>query len=162
MQLRKHYAIWRPKMRYMTKARPENMMDQIFDSMFYNTQEKSRVYSSFPVDITEEDDRYVVNAELAGFNEGDVDITLNDNLLVISAERIKKADKKKDKEKKEELQEKEYKYLLRERVERMHKRTFSLPKDADRETINASLKDGMLYLTIDKKPEAKPVSIKIN
>lgn len=143
-------------MRYMTKTRPETMMDQIFDSMFYNAPQESRVYSSFPVDITEENDQYVVHAELAGFNDDDVDITLNDNLLVISAEKIKQADKK------EEKIENNSKYLLRERVERMYKRTFSLPKDSDRESIKASLENGLLYLTIGKKPEAKPVTIKIN
>ena len=143
-------------MRYLTKTRPESVMDQIFDSMFYDSPVANKVYSSFPVDITEEDNQYAVYAELAGFNDGDVEITLNDNMLVISAEKVKQADENKKDE------EKEFKYLLKERVTRQYKRTFSLPKDADREAIKASLKDGMLNLAIGKKPEAKPVTIKIN
>jgi len=148
-------------MRYMTKARPESMMDQIFDSMFYNTPQEGRVYSSFPVDITEENNQYVVLAELPGFSDGDVEITLNDNLLVISAEKINPSTSS-ETENSEIEDAREYRYLLRERVERMYKRTFSLPKDSDRESIKASLNDGLLHLIISKKPEAKPVSIKIN
>eukprot|EP01010_Urceolus_cornutus_P002135 NODE_2737_length_477_cov_187.039720_g2156_i0.p1 GENE.NODE_2737_length_477_cov_187.039720_g2156_i0~~NODE_2737_length_477_cov_187.039720_g2156_i0.p1 ORF type:complete len:142 (-),score=19.59 NODE_2737_length_477_cov_187.039720_g2156_i0:51-419(-) len=122
--------------------------------MYYDSPVVNNVYSSFPVNISEEDNQYLVTAELAGFNDDDVEITLNDNLLVISASKIKKADKKE--------KEKEFKYLLRERVQRQYKRTFSLPKDSDREAIKASLKDGLLNLSIGKKPEAKPLSIKIN
>ena len=55
-----------------------------------------------------------------------------------------------------------FKYLLKERAEGQYKRSFALPKDADREEIKASLKDGVLNLSIGKKPEAKPLSIKIN
>ena len=143
-------------MRYLTKTRPVTMMDHMFNSMYYDSPAVNKVYSSFPVNITEEDDQYLVTAELAGFNDDDVEITLNDNLLVISASKMKKAE---EGEKKESH---ETRYLLRERVQRQFKRTFSLPEDANRESIKASLKDGLLDLSIEKVPEAKPLSIKIN
>ena len=144
----------------MTKTRPVNVMDQIFDSMFYDTPAIKSTYRSFPVDITEEGDQYLVTAELPGFNDSDVDITLNDNLLVITASKIKEAEKT-DKQK-ETVSEEKSKYLLKERSSGQYKRTFSLPKDVNREAIKATLKEGILNLSIDKKPEAKPLSIKIN
>ncbi|MBN2657347.1 MAG: Hsp20/alpha crystallin family protein [Spirochaetales bacterium] len=144
-------------MRYVTNTRPVNTMDELLDSFFYGRPVPSQkpVYSSFPVDVEEQENSYVLVAELAGFKDEEVDITLNDGLLTITASRMKEAEK--TDEPKEEV-----KYLLRERVSREFRRSFSLPKDADREAIKASLKDGLLYLAIGKKPEAKPVTIKIN
>lgn len=133
-------------------------MDELFDSFFYGTPSRSQnavVYSSFPVDVEEQENSYVLTAELAGFKDDEVEITLNEGLLTVTASRLKEAEKTDE-------QKEDVKYLLRERVNRQFKRSFSLPKDADREAIKASLKDGLLYLTIGKKPEAKPVTIKIN
>lgn len=144
-------------MRYMTttKNRPVSVMDQLIDSMFYDTP-AVKTWRSFPVDVVEDGDSYVVNAELPGFKENEVDVTLNDNMMVISAQ---KNEQKNEDEKKVDSSPK---FLIRERVEGQYKRSFSLPKDADRESIKATLKDGVLNLTIGKKPEAKPLSIKIN
>jgi len=141
-------------MRYMTttKARPVNVMDQLIDSMLYNTPSVSN-WRAFPVDVVEDGESYIVTAELPGFTEEEVDVTLNDNLMVISAGK-----KSEDKEKEEESP----RYLIRERSAGQYKRSFALPKDADRDSIKASLKEGVLNLTIGKKPEAKPMSIKIN
>lgn len=125
-------------------------MDQLIDSMFYDTP-AVRTHRAFPVDVVEDGDHYIVSAELPGFTEEEVDITLNDNLMVISAQK-----------KEEENQENAPKYLIRERAEGQFKRSFALPKDADRDSIKATLKEGLLNLTIGKKPEAKPMSIKIN
>lgn len=144
-------------MRYMTttKNRPVNVMDQLLDSMFYDTPAVKSNWKAFSVDIIEDGDQYLVSAELPGFAESEVDVTLNDNLMVISAS-------KKSEEKSEEEKESGAKYLLKERSVNQYKRSFTLPKDADREAISAKLKDGVLNLSISKKPEAKPLSIKIN
>ena len=144
-------------MRYMTttKTRPVSVMDQLMDSMFYDAPAVKSNWKTFSVDVIEDGDQYQVSAELPGFSESEVDVTLNDNLMVISAA-------KKVEEKEESNVEDSFKYLLKERAEGQYKRSFALPKDADREEIKASLKDGVLNLSIGKKPEAKPLSIKIN
>lgn len=133
-----------------TKNRPVSVMDELLDSMFYGRPADVPSWKPFPVDVTDEGDNYRVSAELPGFAEGEVDVTLNDNLMVISAE------------KKSEEENGETKYLVRERVEGKYKRSFTLPKDADRESIKATLKEGILNLVIGKKPEAKPFTVKIN
>ena len=43
-----------------------------------------------------------------------------------------------------------------------YKRAFELPEDASHDRIKASYKDGILELTIEKRPESKPVKIQIN
>ncbi|MDA3810244.1 MAG: Hsp20/alpha crystallin family protein [Spirochaetaceae bacterium] len=150
-------------MRYMTTTnrRPVSVMDQLLDSMLYETPSVKSSWKTFSVDIIEDGDQYLVSAELPGFEESEVDVTLNDNLMVISAakENPSKDSGTEEGDLKEDVK---VKYLLRERAEGQYKRSFALPKDADRETIKASLKDGILNLSIGKKPEAKPLSIKIN
>ena len=42
------------------------------------------------------------------------------------------------------------------------RRVFELPKDASHDNIRAGYKDGVLDVTIDKRPESKPVKIQIN
>ncbi len=149
-------------MRYMTNTNQVNMMDQLFESIFSdNSAAVKQAVRTFPVDITEVNDEYIVSAELPGYTDGDVDITLNENLLVISASKVREAEKTTDKESKEKTDNVK-KYLLRERKSGELKRSFSLPKDADREAIKATLEAGVLNLSIGKKPEAKPLSIKIN
>ncbi len=143
-------------MRYMTtKTRPVSVMDQLMDSMLYDTPSVKPACKTFSVDVAEDGDQYQVTAELPGFSESEVDVTLNENLMVISAA-------KQVEEKAEGESDIQVKYLLKERAEGQYKRSFSLPKDADRESIKAILKDGVLNLSIGKKPEAKPLSIKIN
>ena len=42
------------------------------------------------------------------------------------------------------------------------RRVFELPKDASHDSVRAAYKDGVLDVTIDKRPESKPVKIQIN
>ncbi len=145
-------------MRYITKTRPESVVDQIFDSMFGDEPVARSASRAFPVDIIENDDNYLVSAELPGYTDDEVEITLNDNLLVISGAKTVTVEK----EDEESVPEEAVKYLLRERGNGQFKRSFNLPKDADREEIKATLTNGILNLSIGKKPESKPLSIKIN
>ena len=83
-------------MRYMTttKTRPVSVMDQLMDSMFYDAPAVKSNWKTFSVDVIEDGDQYQVSAELPGFSESEVDVTLNDNLMVISA--AKKVEEKED------------------------------------------------------------------
>lgn len=138
-------------MRYMVRTRGnghstrENEFDRLFNAVFseapvWNTRQPV-------VNIVEEEDGYLLEAELPGMSEDDVDVRVEDNLLTISASH-------------EEADE-ERRYLIRERAAREYRRSFVLPKDADRSKIEARFKSGILYLDIRKLPEAKPRQIKI-
>ena len=103
-----------------------------------------------PVDIYEDGESLVLKAELPGFNPDDVEIRVEDNTLYLKGER--KFDK--------EVKEQNY-----HRVERSYgtfTRTFSLPNSVDADKVAANYKDGVLTLTMPKKEEAKPKTIKIN
>ena len=101
------------------------------------------------VDIREEEERYVLEAELTGLTEEDFDVQVHGNLLTISSKT------EKNNESKEEG------YVLRERRAASFSRSFVLPKDVDREKIEATFKNGLLTLTLNKAAEAKPRSIEV-
>ncbi|TFG58889.1 MAG: Hsp20/alpha crystallin family protein [Spirochaetales bacterium] len=122
-------------------------MDRMLDSLFDDTPLwNSRVPS---VDIREENDKYILEAELPGLSEKDIEVKLETNLLTISSV------------KKEEKEEKKNGYLLRERRSSSFCRSFVLPKDADREKLEAAFKNGVLTVELHKNPEAKPRNIEI-
>jgi HSP20 family protein len=92
--------------------------------------------------------QYVVRAELPGMDpESDVDITVNDGVLTIKAER---------REEKKEGGRSEFRYGS-------FTRSVSLPAGADEENVAATYKDGILEvrtpLKEERKPEAKHIAI---
>ena len=96
------------------------------------------------VDITEDDRNYVVSAELPGTKREDVTVELEDDVLTIRGE------------KRNEREEKKEKRRFVERTYGTFSRSFTLPANADAERVNAAFKDGVLTVTIGKRPETKP------
>jgi HSP20 family protein len=103
-----------------------------------------------PVDIYENGDSLVLKAELPGINPDDVEIRVEDNTLYLKGER------------KFEKEVKEQNYHRVERSYGTFTRSFSLPNTIDADKVAASYKDGVLTLTMPKKEEAKPKTIKIS
>lgn len=101
------------------------------------------------VDIIECQKEYVIKAELPEVSKGDVKVTVESGVLTISGHRNF-----------EKMQDgKRY-----HRVERPYgrfTRSFSLPKDADHEKVNAEARDGLLKIHVAKNEAAKPRQIKI-
>ncbi len=101
------------------------------------------------VDVQETEDQYIVEADLPGMDEKDIQVKVENDLLTISSEKF------------DEKNEKRNGYLLRERNSRSFRRSFALPKDVDREHIEAGYRNGVLKLQLQKLPEAKPRTIKV-
>ncbi len=101
------------------------------------------------VDVKESDAEYLMEVELPGLTEKDIDVKLDNNLLTISS---RKEDKK---------EEKKNGYIMRERRSSSFSRSFVLPEGVDREKISAEFKNGILNLTFPKTPTAKPKSIEV-
>jgi HSP20 family protein len=98
------------------------------------------------VDIVEGDKAYEVTAELPGMDEKNVEVKLANGGLTIKGE------------KKEEKEEKKKDYYLSERRYGAFERYFRLPDDVDVDKIEANVRNGVLKVTLPKKPEAqKPV-----
>lgn len=93
------------------------------------------------LDVSEDDKAYAVKAEIPGVKKEDIKVSVDGNQVTISAE-VKK-----------ETEEKEGKNVIRsERYYGAVSRSFSLDQDVDRETASAKYNDGVLTLTLPKKP----------
>lgn len=101
------------------------------------------------VDLIDKQDKLVAKVELPGVEKKDVKLSLNDSNLTIQGEL------KKDEETKKED------YYYRERAYGSYSRTISLPTEVDKEKIQAKFKNGILEITMPKKPEVKPKEITI-
>lgn len=101
------------------------------------------------VDIYENKDQIVLEAELPGMNPDDVNISIENNLLTIHGER--KFEKKDEGDN-------------FHRVERSYgsfTRTFTLPPTVSSENVEANFDNGVLRLALLKREEAKPKRIEI-
>ena len=104
----------------------------------------------YAVDVREDGDHIYVEAELPGFKKEEVDVTLENQTLTISAERRDGGDKPQEGE-----------HLLRERRYTRFLRSFTLPPTVDEQTVNAKLSDGVLTVTLNKREESKPRKISV-
>ncbi|MCF7933783.1 MAG: Hsp20/alpha crystallin family protein [Spirochaetia bacterium] len=141
-------------MKYVVTRKPNglNYMDEFdrFFGNFWDLPSKGINAARVPsVDVRENDDAYVLEAELPGFGEGDVEVNVEKHILHISS--------KKEETKEEEKGE----YLMKERSVSSFQRSFALPEQVDEEQITGEFKNGVLTLTIPKTPVEKPKKIAI-
>ena len=106
----------------------------------------------YAVDVREDADHIYVEAELPGFKKDEVDITLQNQTLTITAER--RGESSSDAKKGE--------HLLRERRYTRFLRSFTLPPTVDEQTVNAKLADGVLTITLNKREETKPRKVTVS
>ena len=102
------------------------------------------------VDIFEDAEAITVLAELPGMKQEDVHIELHDGVLSLKGER------------KLEREEKRESYQRVERVYGTFTRSFAIPDTVDPDRIDAQLRDGVLRLTMQKRPLAKPRKIELS
>ncbi len=126
-------------------------IDRIFDEFFrtgegWNEMDKSIVPA---VNIEENDENFLITAELPGLSRDDVHIMLENNRLTISGE--KKVEEKHDEKNYHRLERRNGKFIRR----------FDLPGAVDQKKIDAGFNNGILEITIPKAEEAKPRQIEI-
>ena len=121
--------------------------DSLLDRFFTHADDGAVRYPT--VDVKENEDNFVVEAELPGVTEKEIDVKVENDLLTISSHR------------EAEKEEKKEHYILRERRASAFSRSFTLPKNTNRDGIQAVFRNGVLTLTIPKTPEAKPKTIDV-
>ena len=126
-------------------TRNDNDFETLFNNMFGNWGIKN---SNIPsVDVFEDEKAYYVEAELAGYNEEDVNVHIEKHVLHISSEKSSSKEGKK--------------FIIRERSFMKFDRSFSLPESVDESGISAEFKNGVLTVTRPKKPVEKPKRIEV-
>lgn len=133
-------------------------VDHLFDSVFEGGFPRARIFDNedkmlMPsLDVKEDEARILVEAELPGLDEKDVELTLRDGVLTISGE--KKFEKSEDKDS----------FHVMERRYGSFQRTLRLPEAVDEDAVEATFEKGILKVILPKKPEAvrqqKKIAIK--
>ena len=95
-------------------------------------------YSQLRMDLKENEHEYVINVDIPGVNKSDIDISLDGNNLVISAERNHEKEDNNDR------------FHRFERSYGKLSRNITLPVNSNKELINASYIDGVLSMKIPK------------
>ncbi|MEG1972371.1 MAG: Hsp20/alpha crystallin family protein [Oscillospiraceae bacterium] len=118
----------------------DRMEKEMFGDMFGNMDS---MVSAIRTDIKEENDKYVLEAELPGFTKEEIHLDLDDDRLTISAQHSA------------ETEDKHNGYLRRERKYGSFQRSFDVT-GIDTANITAEYKDGILALSM---PKALPKAV---
>ena len=129
--------------------RLQEEMNMLFDRFFG----RRSVFSTpgvFPaVNVAEDDDNLYITAEMPGIDPSDIDLTVEEDSVVIKGER------------KLEDEGEDISYHRREREGGSFSRTITLPTRIVADKATAKVKNGVLILTLPKAEEAKPKKIEI-
>ncbi|MBW7869189.1 MAG: Hsp20/alpha crystallin family protein [Brumimicrobium sp.] len=117
-----------------------------FTDDFFRTHQPSK-FNEAAVNILERENDYVVELAVPGINKQDINIEIDGNKLSISGEA------------KAQNEVKEENYTLREFSYGSFRRSFTLPKDIDVQSVQADYIDGVLRVIVPK-PELKKKIIK--
>jgi HSP20 family protein len=101
------------------------------------------------LDLSESDKEVTIRAELPGIEPDDVEINVTGNVLTLRGE------------KKQEHEEKKRDYHYVERQYGSFHRSVQLPAGVDPDKVDAAYKNGVLTVTIAKRPDALPKKIKV-
>jgi HSP20 family protein len=113
------------------------------------------------VDVIEDADKIELLVDLPGVKQEELDIQVDKDVLTLrGARKLERPEVKDAKDAKDAKKDGEH-FRRYERVTGGFVRSFTLPKTVDVEKIGASLKDGVLTLSLPKKPEAQPKQIKV-
>ena len=121
-----------------------NDLDGLIDSIFTGVKIP-------PVDIKENKTGYAISAEIPGYKEDEINLYVENHVLTLEGKKEEKENKAEDGRK----------YLIKERVVRNFKRSFTLPEDADEEKVSATFKNGVLEIDLPKTEKAQPKRIEV-
>jgi len=128
-------------------------MDEVFDKFMMRPvfREGLEIEPQIKMDVKESNGDYKIKAEIPGVKKDDIHVSIDGNRVSISAE-VKK-----------EKEEKEGEKVIRcERSYGMASRTFSLGEDVDQGKVQAKYTDGVLELTLPKKPGSSRKEIPVS
>lgn len=129
----------------------QRRMDRLFEEMTgdLESNEWTETGNWLALDVHDDGESYLVEADLPGVNVDDIDITLHDHTLTISGEI-----------KKEDVQEGERR-ILSERRYGLFRRSVRLPDAVEADNVEATYENGILKLALPKSEAAKPRQISV-
>lgn len=119
-----------------------------FDRLFREYDQRAVPAGTADVRTRNTAQNYELAVDLPGLAQADVHLEVHRGVLTLSAERKNVAPEG-------------YRAQRRERRAYQFSRSFTLPEDADPERVSANMKNGVLTVTVDKRPEVKPRQIPV-
>jgi len=127
-----------------------NNVDSVFDDFFNrNLFSQAETQISPRINVEENDNAWIISAELPGVDKKDVKVNFQDNVLTVSGE------------KKFEKEDKDKNYHRVERSYGKFSRSLNINSAILTDKIDASYTDGVLNITLPKAEEAKPKLIDV-
>jgi HSP20 family protein len=158
-------------MKAVTMYRPNTIhnalsdFDRYFESFFGDSflAPAARAFTRLPaVDVRETEKAYVLEMELPGFDEKDIEISVDGNSLSIASKQEETRDASEGNASKENGSRGDAgTWILRERRINTFSRSFKLPENANPEEVAAEFKNGVLCMEIQKRAEAQKRTIQI-
>ncbi len=141
---------WEPTLKTLSDLR--NEMDRIFETFFGERFPAFKEEFTFTpaIEVSETDNEIIVKAAVPGVDKKDLNISILDNNLIIKGE-VKK-----------EKEEKKKNYYKQEIAYGSFSRTIPLPAEVKVDEVKASMKNGVVTITIPKSEKAKAKEITIN
>jgi HSP20 family protein len=121
-----------------------NRLDSYFDRLLGEDMPFRPTWGAVPVSLWDDEDNIYVEAELPGMTDRDVEITVHNGMLCIRGER--------------KPQEGRH-WLYDGRTYGRFERMIRLPEEVSTDNVQATMKDGVVSITLPKSPEAKPKKI---
>ena len=140
---------WRVRSPFHELIRMQRQMDRLFDAFSGQREGRGSAGVFPPINLIENQEHYIVRAELPGIAADKLDIQATGNSLSISGER-KIAEEGNG-----------VRYHRREREGGTFSRVISLPGDIDAEKVDAELANGILTIKVAKAEAAKPKQITV-
>jgi HSP20 family protein len=131
----------------------QNEVNRLFDSLWRGELDLGERLGGVwmpDLDVEETDDAIVVRADVPGVKGKDLDITVTGGVLTIKGE------------KREEKEERSKRQHVVERTYGSFTRSIDLPEEVDTAKVKAECKEGVLTVTLPKKPGARPRQIKVD
>jgi len=149
-----------PEQRGLSEWYPFSAMrreiDRLFDDLWRfpymaspNLAPSVQSFTAPAIDVVEKPNEYEIKAELPGMDDKNIEVKCAEGTLTIKGEKT------------EEKEEKDKSYFVSERRFGSFQRSFRLPESVDTEKIEAKFKNGLLTLTLPKKPDAQKNEKKI-
>jgi HSP20 family protein len=127
----------------LTRYEPLDLGLEPFDDLFrgfFRPVRYDRELPQFKMDVKEDDKAYTVHADLPGVKKEDIHVTIDGNMVTVSAESRRESEQKEGE-----------KVLKRERYYGSVRRSFSLGTDVDEANASAKYSDGVLELSLPKR-----------
>jgi len=125
------------------------IVNEFFDPVQATLDKEKNCMWSPAVDVYETEKSIVLTAELPGVQSSEINLTIQDDVLLLKGERRFEKDVKQEN------------YRVVERNYGHFSRRFTMPCEVDGEHVTAAFKDGILKVTIPKKTTSRKINVEL-